>query len=135
MTLLAFLVIIAAIIAFFLDELSGTLKKIFSVGWLRVMLPLLAVSGCLMSFKNTLLLMLLSCQTYCRYLMVLIVQFLPNTLWGGYIAQQSVLFLMTSIPVWCLYGVLKYKHWGNPYAWATRTYLILWIFLLILWVA
>jgi hypothetical protein len=135
MTLLAFLVIIAAIIAFFLDEFSATLKKIFSISWLRGILPLLAVSGCLMSFKNSVLLMLLSCQTYFRYLMVLIYQYLPNTVWGGYIAQLSVLFLMTSLPVWCFYGVLKYKRWGNPLAWATRMYMFVWIFLVIFWVA
>ena len=135
MTLLPLLVIIAATLSFFLDEFSGALKKIFSISWLRVILPLLIMSSCAMSFKNNMLLILLSCQNYFRYLMVLVFQYLPNTMWGSHIAQLSVLFLMASLPVWCFYGVLKYKRFGKTLALATLMYSFLWLALLILWVA
>lgn len=135
MSLLALLVICASILAFFLDEFAATFKKMFAVGWIKIFLPLFIVSVCVISFSTSILSCLLWFQNYFRYLMVLIFQCLPNKVWSGIIAQCVVIFLVASLPTWGLYGLLKYKHWGRPMVWATHIYLILWISLVILWVA
>lgn len=135
MSLLPLLVICASILAFFLDEFAQTFKKIFAIRGIRIVLPLFIVSSCVIWLSNGILTCLLWFQTYFRYLMVLIFQCLPYKLWAGIIAQWCVIFLVASVPTWCLYGILKYKQWGRPTVWATHTYLILWIVLVILWVA
>jgi hypothetical protein len=134
-TVLALLIMIAAILSFFLDEFSSMLKKIYQVKWMRICVPLLIASGMVMSYYHMLLSFLLVLKIYFHGFMRAILSLLPFQYGSATIAQWLGLFIVTSLPVVVVYLILKYTRWMKPMRVVTRMYFILWIGLIILWVA
>ena len=137
MELLALLVFIASIITFFSGEFGRLFRKIYSIPGAPVVLPLLIISGFLVAYMQNVLSFLLWNQSGLRFTMIKLVECLPFHTGAAFITEVICLFLFTTIPVWGLYwsmrSQIQYLKKAKPYA--THVYAVLWIYLVILWIA
>ncbi len=133
--LLAFLVLAASIISFFSDEFAQFFKKLFKIKGAYVFLPLLVASGLIRLYKDLFLGVLLTFQTWLRYIMIQLMSCLPFHTGAAFITQVMCLFILSSLPAWGLYWLVKTKKWGKATEWAGRAYVGLWFFLIMLWIA
>jgi hypothetical protein len=134
MGLLALLVFVASIIAFFSEEFLQFFKKFFAIRGMLLIFPLLVVSGFVMAYMHEVLNALLWLQTQLRYVMLKSVNMLPFRTGAAFIVEVFYLLLIPSLFAHGVYWFAKYKHLKNELLWATRIYPFLWTFLIILWI-
>ena len=133
--LLAFLVLAASIISFFSDEFAKFFKKLFKRKSAQLILPPLILSGLISLYNDSVLGVLLTLQTWLRYLMVQCMSCLPFHTGAAFITQVICLYILPSLPIWGFYGLVKTKKWGKATEWAGRAYVGVWLFLIMLWIA
>ena len=134
MWVLAFLILSAAILSCFLNELKSVFKKTFKNEVTRVLVPLLIISGIFASHEGFIFGILLSTQAVLRDVMVKLAESLPFS-WGAVIVEFSCLFVLISLPAMALYGLMHFKRWKNPAEGSARLFAILVVFWVILWIA
>ena len=133
--LLAFLVLSAAIISFFLDDFKSLFKKLFALPGVELLLPLIILSVLLVLYNDEVFNGLYSLQGLLRQGMLALMHARSFNL--GVLITTSVMgiFLLTSLPGFGVYWLVKYMEWGNPAVWALRTSGILLIFWVFLWIS
>jgi hypothetical protein len=134
MWVLAFLILSAAILSCFLNELKSVFKKTFKNEVTRVVVPLLVVSGIFASHEGGILGVLLSTQSVLRDVMVNVAESLPFV-WGAVIVEFCCLLVLISLPAMGLYGLMHFKRWKNPAEGSARLFAMLGVFWVILWIA
>lgn len=106
MGLVLFLVVFSAIFLAFTDDIVGFLKKILSVTWMRVLVPMVIVSFLWIWFDEEVLILLQYLQLSLAFFVVKFTSFLPHKIiW--FTARVLSLFLPASIPVGLLYWKLS----------------------------
>ena len=133
--LLAFLVLAASIISFFSEDFATFFKKLFKLKGAPLILPLLVASGLIRLYNDSVLEVLLTLQTWLRYLMIQCMSCLPFHTGAAFITQVLCLFILSSLPIWGFYWLVKTKKWGKATEWAGRAYVGVWLFLIMLWIA
>lgn len=133
--LLAFLVLAASIISFFSEDFAIFFKKLFKLKGATLILPLFVASGLIRLYNDSVLEVLLTLQTWLRYLMIQCMSCLPFHTGAAFITQVLCLFILSSLPIWGFYWLVKTKKWGKATEWAGRAYVGVWLFLIILWIA
>jgi hypothetical protein len=133
MNMLPLLVIAAAIIAFFQDELASFLRKLFSYGWVRLFLPLLLVSVGVQCYVKKYFILQLT-QARIHALMLSFFKLFPYGFGSLILSQSLFLFLVSALPVWTVFFWFKRKEVENAEFKVTCAYFFFWLSLILLWV-
>ncbi len=136
MSLLPFLVILAAIVAFFQDEFASLFRRVFSYRWVRMLAPLAIVEVMVErsydTFSGT-----LAWWQECLHAVMLVFfeRCFPYTAWAAVLSQFLFLFGVSAFLVWAVWlGANRFSVQKNNHK-ITILYAFLWLFFLLLWVA
>lgn len=135
MSILPLVVIIASVVAFFLDEFTHLFKKIFEKRWMQIVTPLLISSILVMIYYEELLSILLTLQSYYRYAMLFVFQTLPYKWMAGFFAQFLIIFFTASTPASIVFALLNYRKSAHTKTWTTYVYFFMWVISILLWAA
>ncbi len=133
MNILPLLVISAAIVAFFQDEFARFFGKLFSHAWVRLFLPLVLVSAGVEAWTSMYWVLAIM-QSRIHAMMLSLFQLFPYATWSAIFSQWLFLFLISGAPAWGLFWWLKRKDAENIVLKTMYTYLLVWLFLILLWV-
>lgn len=102
MGLVLFLVIFSSVFVAFSDEITTWLKKVLSVTWVRVLLPLVIVSFFWVWFDEEVLWVLQYFQSSIAFFTTKFAGVLPHKIiW--FTARVLILYIPASIPAWLFY--------------------------------
>lgn len=132
MGLVLFLVVFSTIFVAFTDEITTGLKRLFSVTWVRLLVPMVIVSFLWVWFDEEVLWVLAYFQANLVWFTVKFTSFLPHKiiLFTGRVLSM---YLPASIPAWLLYW--KMTHVSSCKAKINRVaklYVLSWLFFMIL---
>ncbi|NCT57074.1 MAG: hypothetical protein GW760_05105 [Legionella sp.] len=135
MGLVLFLVVFSAVFVAFTDEITKGLKRLFSVTWVRVLVPMVLASFLWVWFDEEVLSILAYFQANLAWFTVKFTSMLPHkiTLFTGRVLS---VYLPASLPAWLLYW--KMTHVRSCEAKINRVsklYVLSWLFFFILVVA
>lgn len=135
MSALPFLVILAAIVAFFQDEFAQFFRQLFSHAWIRFLLPLLIVEVIIESYYQTVSMVLIFAQTRMHAIMLSFFKCFPYAGWAAVFSQFIFLFGITTLPILCFWAWSKRFSTSEIEENLTVSYAVFWLFFILLWAA
>lgn len=123
---LALIILGTSILVFFSDEFARIIKKLFSVYWIRLLLPIIIVSMLIEHYMDW----VLRGKEFILELVYCINA--PLHLETTVIAQIIFLFLIANIPIWILHLLAKRKMIPKPWEHTYLTSILLWVVAVIL---
>ena len=132
MLTLLLVVIFSAVFVLFSDEIAAVLKKWFAIYWVRVFVPLLLISWMWIWNDDFIPVALFHFYGMLHQFVGQFVAIFPKSLHG--LAKGISLFLLTSIPVGCLYWRLHYTSLTKRKNQIIRdAFLFVWIFWVVMY--
>lgn len=117
---LALLIVVMAVVIAFVDEFGGVFKKMTSIGFVRLFIPIIVASLIVLQYEHTILGLLLKLREGLLSVVQMIVLGIPfgTPRLGMRLAQMIVLFLIPCVPLWCFWAYKRYRKLSEiwPYA-------------------
>ena len=122
------LLILPAIIVFFIDEIGATIKKYGSIPVLALCIPLFIASSLILHFYMYFFLGLLAINHFFVKIVHGTVHFLPKYPIMKSIAEVCILWILTVLPSWIL-EAWSLRHRYEPFPYSKMISVIVWIIL------
>ncbi len=127
------LIVVAAIIVLFAEELSKVFKKFFKKTWARVLVPLFFASFAWAWHDEFLPLALLWLQSDLKFLVASIAGVMPRSM--HWLVQALCLFVLSSVPALLLFWHMTRQSITRvKMGYVTRVYATTWLFFAMLFV-
>lgn len=121
------IVIFAAVVVFFSEEIAGVIIKIFSIPGVKLLLPLTFASWVVEYYQEWGLWILLWCKKLLHQLVHQLAANLPFHVGSVFFVHVTHLFLLGCLPIWIGYGVAKYRGMYEPWPYAFLSGMLLWL--------
>jgi|GEM_PF-1931214 len=133
MGLVLFLVVFSAIFVAFTNEIATWLKKVLSVTWVRVCVPMVLISCLWVWFDEEVLWVLEYLQQNLHFFTAKFAVLLPHQLMWS-VARVLILYLSASIPAWLFYWKLSRddSSFGKYMPRLAKLYAFSWVFFSVL---
>ncbi|KGP63376.1 hypothetical protein EP47_02170 [Legionella norrlandica] len=132
---LALVILLAAIVVFFSQELIGIIKKIFAVKGVKLIVPLGVASWLIYNFDYLFLWVMYYIREVLQVLLSLLTFIIPLGQYSGVVALIILLATLSVVPVLLVDLVIRkktYKEYAYPYLTSTLIFILCTMILLVM---